>query len=83
MAFTQQQLNDIEIAIATGARSVSYEGKTTTFGSLSEMLLVRGLIMRALGLVPSSSMTVLAAHDRGYPGSSTEAYVDSELYTGQ
>ena len=82
MAFTQAQLDSLEGAIASGARTVSYEGKSTTFGSLDEMLRVRNIIMTALGLNPKSSATVMAAHDRGYPGFS-DSYEDSELYAGR
>ena len=79
MAFTLAQLNNLESAIASGARSVSYEGKTTSFGTLDEMLRVRNIIMRALGLVGGSN-SYLVAHDRGFPGGSS--FDDSELYSG-
>ena len=68
MAWTQAQLDSIEAGIAAGVTSVSYEGKTTSFRSLDEMLRVRDIIRRALGLSPQSSSTILAAHDRGFPG---------------
>lgn len=68
MAFTVGQLNAIEEAIASGATSISYEGKTVSYGSLDNMLRIRAIIMRALGLVPATSATVLVAHNRGYAG---------------
>lgn len=80
MAFTQAQLDNIENAIASGARSVSYEGKTTSFGSLDEMLRVRNIIMRALGMSSADNNYVIA-WDRGY-GSFGESFDDSELYSG-
>jgi hypothetical protein len=79
MAWTLAQLNNLENAIASGARSVSYEGKTTSFGTLDEMLRVRNIILRALsGGGPDNSY--LVAHDRGYPGGSS--FDDSSLYSG-
>jgi hypothetical protein len=80
MAFTLAELNNIEAAIASGARTVSYEGKSTTFGSLDEMLRIRNFIMRQLGLAPNASATITVAHDRGYGGFTSGN--DSELYTG-
>lgn len=41
MAWTQTQLDALEEAIASGARTVSHNGKTVTYGSLTEMLRLR------------------------------------------
>lgn len=71
MAFTQGQLTALENAIASGATRVSYDGKSVEYGSLDNMLRVRNIIMRALGVVPAASATVTVAHDRGFPGPST------------
>lgn len=65
MAWTQGQLDAIENSIAAGVTSVSYEGKSTTFRSLDEMLRVRALIRAALGLSEPGA-TVLVQHDRGF-----------------
>lgn len=69
MAFSQAQLDAIEGGIAAGVTSVSYEGKTATYRSLDDMMRIRDIIRRALGIAPPSSATVLVAHDRGFPGS--------------
>ena len=82
MAWTQQNLNDLDQAIASGARSVSYEGKQISYGSLDEMLRIRGMIMTALGMAMPASRTIFAGHDRGYPGGLSSSADDSELYTG-
>jgi hypothetical protein len=66
MAFSQAQLDAIEGGIASGTTSVSYEGKSVSYRSLDEMLRIRAIIRRALGLDPAASATVLVAHDRGY-----------------
>lgn len=68
MAFTQVQLDAIEEGIASGSTSVSYEGKSVTYRSIEDMLQIRAIIMRALGLLPARTATVLVAHDRGYAG---------------
>lgn len=65
MAFSQAQLDAIEDGIASGATTVSYEGKSVSYRSLDEMIRIRGIIRRALGLDPLSSQTVLAAHSSG------------------
>ncbi len=71
MAFTQAQLDALESAIASGVTSVSYEGKSTSFRSLDEMLRLRDAIRRALGL-DTTSRTILIQHDRGYGGGGSE-----------
>ena len=68
MAFTQAQLDAIEDGIAAGVTSVSYEGKSASYRSIDEMLRIRAIIRRALGLDPQKSATILVAHDRGFPG---------------
>lgn len=65
MAFSKVQLDAIEEAIAAGSTSISYEGKSITYRSLDEMMRIRGIIRRALGIDSAKSATVLAAHDRG------------------
>lgn len=67
MAFTQSQLDAIEAGIAAGTTRVSYDGKSVEYRSLDEMLRIRSIIRRALG-IESGSSTVLVAHDRGFLG---------------
>jgi len=81
MAFSQAQLDAIESAIASGSLSVSYEGKQNTFRSLNDMLRIRSIIQRALGIAQPSA-TVLASHDRGFGGTQSQGFDDSTLYTG-
>lgn len=50
MAFTQEQLDALEDAIAKGVTEVKYEDKTLTYRSINEMLQIRDIIRRALGL---------------------------------
>jgi hypothetical protein len=65
--FTQAQLDAIDAGIAFSALTVRYEGKSTTFRSLDDMLRIRSLIAAALGMV-GQSRTLIAAHYRGYKG---------------
>lgn len=51
MAFTQQQLNALDAAIASGTMQVMYGNKTVMYKSLDEMLRVRRLMAKELGLL--------------------------------
>lgn len=66
-------LSALETAIASGATSVSYEGKTVQYRTLDEMLRVRNIMQIALGLITPPSSTILAGWYRGYPGFGTVA----------
>jgi hypothetical protein len=72
MGFSLGQLDAIETAIAAGVTRVSYDGKSTEYRSLDEMMRIRDIIQRALGLVPTGSASVFAAHSRGFVGGSSE-----------
>lgn len=48
MAWTQTQLDALDDAIATGARTVTVDGKTVTYGSVSEMLRLRKVMNREI-----------------------------------
>ncbi len=48
MAFTQEDLDNLEAAIATGARDVSVEGKRVTYNTTASMLQVRDVIRDSL-----------------------------------
>lgn len=74
MAFTQQQLDDLDAAIASGELSVGYGDRRRTFRSLDEMLRVRGIIARALAPSPAEPDRILAQHSRGYTPSSAEEF---------
>lgn len=63
MAFTQAQLANLETAIATGVREVTYDGQKTVYGSLPEMLQLRDAMRRSLGVADSGRR--FAAFDKG------------------
>jgi hypothetical protein len=48
MAFTQQNLDAIENAIATGTLSVEYNGKRVTYRSMSDLMRARDVIKSEL-----------------------------------
>ena len=53
MAFTQQQLDELDAAIASGVLTVEYIGppaRKQTYQSLDAMLKARAIIVNALGL---------------------------------
>jgi hypothetical protein len=67
--YTYTQLQAITTAIAAGVTRVSYDGKTSEFRSLDDMLRVAEIIQNYLGLQEPgrTTTTVLCAHDRGFP----------------
>ena len=48
MAYTQTQLDALDVSIAEGVLTVSYDGRTVTYRSLNEMLSIRAKIFEAL-----------------------------------
>jgi hypothetical protein len=50
MAFTQQQLADLEAAIAEGVTTVSSNGRQVSYRNLSDMLKLRDAIREELGV---------------------------------
>lgn len=48
MAFTQSNLDAVEVAIASGELSVSYEGKMVTYRSMDDLIKARDTIKAAL-----------------------------------
>ncbi len=55
MAYTQQQLDALEAAIAEGALTVRYQDKLVTYRSLSEMMQIRSMMRDELGLTANNS----------------------------
>jgi len=48
MAFTQTQLDAIEVAIASGTLTVEYDGRRITYQSTEALLKARSVIKQAL-----------------------------------
>jgi hypothetical protein len=53
VGFTKENLNSLEAAIAEGAMRVKYSDKEIEYRSLKEMLKIRDLMKRELGLCKS------------------------------
>lgn len=65
MAVTQAQLDALDDAIASGALSVSHNGKTVTYRSLEEMREVRAILVAQLTPAASRrSPYAVAGHRR-------------------
>jgi hypothetical protein len=64
MAFTQEQLDAIEIAIVSGTTEVSYSDKKVVYRSLRELMALRDLIRKELGLVGASKRLYME-HKKG------------------
>jgi hypothetical protein len=65
MAFTLDQLDALDAALAQGVLEVEYADKRVKYRSLSEMLEMRRLMASVLGQVPPSSGRRLASFDKG------------------
>jgi len=66
MAWTQSDLDALEAAIASGARVVEYDGRSTTFQSLADMLQLRRMMRAELGITPLNARTfTLASYRKG------------------
>lgn len=65
MAFTQDKLNALEDAIAEGTLEVKYRDRTITYRSLNEMLKIRDLIRKNLGIISKGSVRLKASFDKG------------------
>lgn len=49
MAWSQSDLDAIELAIVSGKQTVEYDGRRVVYRSMSDLFAVRRLIMRAIG----------------------------------
>jgi len=65
MAFTSEQLAALEEAIAQGVTTVSYNGKTVTYRNLSDMIRLRDMMRKDLGLTAGNSTTILTKTGKG------------------
>lgn len=68
MAFTQTQLDALEEAIASGAKRVKYGDKEVEYPSLNEMMRLRDMMRRALGLTSSSAGRIYPTVKKGLSG---------------
>lgn len=64
-SFSLDDWTAINTAIALGARSVTIKDRTVTYASLDDMLRVRSMIGRELGILPRFPSTVLIEHHDG------------------
>ena len=64
-AFSQEQLDALNSAIAQGTTMVKYQDKEVRYRSLDEMLRVRDIMRSELGLVDKGPRRVLASHSKG------------------
>lgn len=63
MAWTQADLDNINAAIATGARRVKFQGHETEFRDLDEMLKLRDLMRDQIAGTASSRVSFAEYHD--------------------
>ncbi len=60
MSFTQEQLTTLEEAIAQGAMQVKFQDKEVRYQSVNDMLLLRDVMRRALGISNAKNSRVYA-----------------------
>ncbi len=65
MAFSNSDLTALDEAIATGALEVQYTDKRVKYRSLNEMIKLRNLMKRELGLNDSSKRRKTAVTGKG------------------
>lgn len=65
MAYTLEQLETLEAAIASGTRIVRYGDKEVTYQSLDAMRSLRRDMMAELGLLPMTNRKFYARHNKG------------------
>jgi roadblock/LC7 domain-containing protein len=68
MAFTLNQLNALEAAMASGQTSVSYDGKRIDYRSVGELVQARNIVRAEL--IASGQLSVSPLSNRG-PGALT------------
>lgn len=71
MAYTQTDLDNLEASIKQGALTVRYKDHQVTYRSLEEMLKIRDLMRKELGLV-DRTQRVFAKFSKGLRSTSDE-----------
>lgn len=71
MAFTQDQLDALDAAIAGGTKRVKYADKEVEYPSLADMLRLRKIMQEELGLAKNVITEQYASYNKGvYPDES-------------
>lgn len=65
MAFTTQQIEALERAIAEGVTSVQYQDKKVTYASIDDMIKALNLMKQQLGLTNKQAGRVYMEHSKG------------------
>ncbi len=65
MAFTVEQLQAVEEALASGALTVKYADRSVTYRSQADLIALRDLIARSLGLIEPDNGRRLAGFSKG------------------
>jgi hypothetical protein len=66
MAFTQAELDELERAIAGGELSVMYSDKRIQYRKLDDMLAIRDMMRKELGITPTQDRNIrLASGSKG------------------
>lgn len=63
---TQTQLTALEEAIFQGALIVEYDGKKVEYRSLNEMILIRNMLRKELGLISGTNRAIYHSTSGGH-----------------
>lgn len=70
MAVSQSQIDALDAAIATGAKSITFEGRTVAYNSTSDMIAARNHLQQLLnaqnGVMPTRQIRVYT--EKGFGG---------------
>lgn len=72
--FTQSDLDALNAAIAQGAEEVQYRDKKVKYRSLSDMIRLREMMMRDLGLFTEGAGRVYMEPSKGLDSCSTDDF---------
>ena len=66
MAWSTEQLEVLEKAIAEGVTRLKYENKEVEYRSLEDMMKLRDIIRAELGIVDKSGQRLYASYSKGF-----------------
>ncbi len=66
MAFTTQQIEALEAAIAEGVTSVQYQDKKVTYASIDDMIKALNIMKQQLGVINKDAGRVYMQHSKGF-----------------
>lgn len=66
LAFTQNDLDTLDAAIASGVLKVKYKDKEVTYASMDDLLKARALVLKSLGKTTNESNRIKTSYRKGF-----------------